>query len=73
VRGLQPGAEAAVTMRAMNHPDYVYQPWSAERKSAASQCAKDRIRAKNMTTLILFPKRTLTVAQRRRPQHGFNA
>lgn len=30
--------------RSMGHPDYVYTPWSAERKAMASAAAKERIR-----------------------------
>jgi hypothetical protein len=42
-------------MRRMSDPDYVYTPWSAERKAAASQRAKDRIRAKKYDTEHPFP------------------
>jgi hypothetical protein len=33
-------------MRSMGHPDYIYQPWSAERKAFASRRAKARMRAR---------------------------
>jgi len=33
-------------MKPTNHPDYVYRPWSDERKRAASRSAKERLKQK---------------------------
>jgi hypothetical protein len=53
-------------MLPMNHPDYVYRPWSPERRALASERAKARLAMQRLElTMVIYDKRDAPLALRR--------